>query len=99
MSEPVTSVKTFVGVFVALLILTGVTVAVSYLNLGPFSPIVALTIATIKALLVVLFFMEVRYVPKMTLVAIISGFFFLGILLALSMTDYISRAWSSYPAQ
>jgi cytochrome c oxidase subunit IV len=99
MSEPVSTVKTFIGVFVALLILTGVTVAVSYANLGAFSPIVALTIATIKALLVVLFFMEVRYVPKMTMVVIISGVFFLGILLALSMTDYISRAWSSYPVQ
>lgn len=97
MSEPVTSVKTFLGVFVALLILTGITVAVSYVNLGPFSPVVALSIATIKALLVVLFFMEVRYVPKMTMVIIISGVFWLGILLVLSMTDYISRAWSSYP--
>lgn len=99
MSEPVSSVKTFIGVFVALLMLTGATVAVSYANLGPFSPIMALTIATIKALLVILFFMEVRYVPKMTMVIIISGIFWLGILLALSMTDYITRAWSSYPVQ
>lgn len=99
MSEPVTSVKTFLGVFVALLVLTGITVAVSYVNLGPLSPVVALSIATVKALLVILFFMEVRYVPKMTMVVIISGVFWLGILLALAMTDYISRAWSSYPVQ
>lgn len=84
------------GVFVTLLILTGITVAVSLINLGPFSAVIALTIATIKALLVVLFFMEVRYSPKITMAVIIAGIFWLGILLALSMTDYLSRAWGTY---
>ncbi|HWR36126.1 MAG TPA: cytochrome C oxidase subunit IV family protein [Clostridia bacterium] len=96
MSEPVATVKTFMGVFVTLLILTGITVAVSLINLGPFSAVIALTIATIKALLVVLFFMEVRYSPKITMAVIIAGIFWLGILLALSMTDYLSRAWGTY---
>ena len=94
MSEPLSSAKTFVAIWVALLILTATTVGVSYINLGSFSAVVALVIATIKALLVVLFFMEVRYSPKMTKMVVVAGVLWLMILLLLSMTDYASRAWS-----
>ena len=94
MSEEVTGAKTFLAIWIALLIFTGITVGVSFINLGVFSAVVALVIATIKAFLVVLFFMEVRFSSKMTKVVVISGLFWLGILLLLSMTDYASRAWS-----
>jgi cytochrome c oxidase subunit IV len=97
MSEHVSSVKPFIYVFLALVALTILTVAVSLVNLGPFSAVVALVIATIKALLVALFFMELRYSSKMTIAVTIGGLFFLGLLLFLTMTDYISRAWSTYP--
>jgi cytochrome c oxidase subunit 4 len=94
MSEPITSVKTFTSVWIALLILTGVTVAVAFLNLGSFSVVVALVIATIKSLLVALFFMEVRYSPAITRIVIVAGLLWLSIMLLLSLTDFASRAWS-----
>ena len=86
--------KTYIAVWITLLILTVVTAAVSKVDLGHGSAAVALIIATTKALLVVLFFMGVKYVSqKMTVVVIVSGLFWLGILLALSMTDYATRAF------
>jgi caa(3)-type oxidase, subunit IV len=94
MSEHIVSPKIYVAVFLALIFFTGLTYSIALMNLGPFNAIVAITIAMIKTMLVVLFFMHVKYSPKMTKVSIISGFFFLLILLALSMTDYISRPWA-----
>ncbi len=91
------TVRTFILIWAALLILTGTTVGVSYLELGPFNPVVALVIATCKALLVILFFMEIRYSSKITIVVVVAGFFWLGILLLLTMSDYITRVWTTYP--
>jgi cytochrome c oxidase subunit IV len=94
MSEHVASKKAYIAVWVALLCLTAVTATVSYLELGPFNVVVALIIATCKATLVALIFMGVKYISqRMTWVVIIAAFFWLFILLALSMTDYISRSW------
>jgi cytochrome c oxidase subunit IV len=94
MAGHIVSKKTYIAVWITLLILTVVTAAVSKLDLGRASAAVALIIATTKALLVVLFFMGVKYVSqKMTVVVIVSGLFWLGILLALSMTDYATRAF------
>jgi cytochrome c oxidase subunit 4 len=95
MSEPLTSVKTFVAIWITLLVLTGVTVGVAQLNLGALSVAVALIIAVIKASLVALFFMEIRYSHKMTQVVLVGGVVWLLILLLLSMTDYASRAWTA----
>jgi cytochrome c oxidase subunit 4 len=94
MSEPLTPVKTFVAIWIALLVFTGITVGVSYLNFGALSVAVALIIAVIKASLVALFFMEIRYSHKMTQIVLIGGVVWLLILLLLSMTDYASRAWT-----
>jgi len=85
------TVKTFVAVWAALLVLTAVTVFVATLDLGPFNAIVALTIATIKALLVMLFFMELRYSTALTKVAVISAVFFLFLLVGLTLSDYLTR--------
>ena len=69
-----------------------VTALVSFVDLGPFNTVVALVIATFKAVLVVLFFMHVKYAhERMTKVVIAAAFFFLLLLLALSMTDYTTR--------
>ncbi len=84
----------YVALGISLLVLTAVTVGAAFVNLGPFNPVVALLIATIKATLVVLFFMHVKGASeKMTAVVVISGFFFLAILLSLSMADYLTRTW------
>ena len=75
----IVSPKIYVAIFLALLVLTGTTVAVSYIDLGVFNPVVALAIACIKMVLVVLFFMHVKYSSKLTKLTVISGvFIFLG---------------------
>ena len=92
MSEHVMSSKFYYGIWIALLCLTVVTAAVSFVDLGPFHSIVALVIATFKALLVVLFFMHVKYTSeKLTKIVIVSAIFWLFLLLALSMADYTTR--------
>ena len=94
--EHIVSPMSYLGVFALLLVFTGITTAIAFKNLGVFNPIVALTIATIKAVAVILIFMHVKYSPKTTALTVISAAFFLGILLVLSMSDYVSRAWSSW---
>jgi cytochrome c oxidase subunit IV len=95
MSEHVMSSKFYYTIWIALLGLTVITAAVAFLDLGPFNVIVALVIATIKALLVVLFFMHVKYASeKLTKIVIVSAIFWLFLLLALSMADYATRLWS-----
>jgi cytochrome c oxidase subunit 4 len=95
MSQHVASAKFYIGIWVGLMCLTALTAGVSYLELHAFNIILALVIATCKMLLVALFFMGVKYISqKMTIVVIVAGLFWLFILLALSMTDYISRAWA-----
>lgn len=92
MSEHILSTKLYYGIWIALMVLTVVTAAVATIDLGPFNTVVALSIATIKALLVVLFFMHVKYTSeKLTKVVIISALFWLMILLLLSLTDYTTR--------
>ena len=90
------TVKMFIGVWIALLFATGLTVFVATFNLGAFSAPIALIIATVKALLVILFFMEIKYQTKMTMTVVLSGIFFLGLLLCLTMSDYISRVWNTH---
>jgi cytochrome c oxidase subunit IV len=90
------TVKTFISVWAALLVLTALTVFASTLELGPFNAIVALTIATVKALLVLLFFMELRYSTALTKVAMIAAVFFLMLLCGLTLSDYLTRGWISY---
>jgi len=91
----VTNVKTYVGIFIALLALTGLTTGVAFIDLGAeLNTIVALTIAVAKALLVILFFMHVKYSTNLTKLVIIAGFFFLAILVAMTLADELTRGWS-----
>ena len=84
----------YTAIGIGLLVLTAITVFASFVNLGPFNPVVALLIATIKATLVVLFFMHVKGASeKLTAAVVISGFFFFFILIALSLADYLTRSW------
>jgi cytochrome c oxidase subunit 4 len=92
MSEHVLPIKLYVTIWATLLCLTVITAAVAFVDLGPFNTIVALVIASVKALLVVLFFMHVKYTSeKMTKVVVVSAIFWLLILLALSLADYTTR--------
>jgi cytochrome c oxidase subunit 4 len=80
-------------VFLALIVGTILTVVVAKFDLGPLNNIVMLTVACAKALLVVLFFMHVRWSTRLTWVIAGSGFFWLLILFVLTMSDYMSRGW------
>ena len=80
-------------VFIALIIGTGLTVAAAELDLGALNNVVMIAIAASKALLVVLFFMHVRWGTRLTWVVAGSGFFWLLILFGLTMSDYLSRGW------
>ncbi|PYX29532.1 MAG: oxidase [Acidobacteria bacterium] len=92
--EHVTSRAFSIALGIGLLVLTAITVKAAFINLGAFNPVVALLIATVKATLVVLFFMHVKGASeKLTSVVVISGFFFLAILLSLSLADYLTRSW------
>jgi cytochrome c oxidase subunit 4 len=91
MSSHVTSIKTYLAVFFALMVLTAVTVWVAEQDFGVLNDVIALAIAVGKALLVILFFMHVRSSTRMTAVTAICGFVWLAILIGLTMTDYLSR--------
>jgi cytochrome c oxidase subunit 4 len=98
MSGHVSSIKLYVGIFLTLMALTSITIAVAYINLGAMNKVVALGIASFKATLVVLYFMHVKYASRLTKLIVVSGLFFLAILLALTMSDYGSRMWVNPPA-
>jgi cytochrome c oxidase subunit 4 len=89
--------RTYYGIFAALMVLTAVTVAVAFVNLGSFNFPVAIGIAITKALLVILFFMHAKYSSQLTKLFVGTAFFFLFIMLSLSLTDYLSRGMRTYP--
>ena len=81
----------YAAIITTLLVLTLITVYAAFVDLGRYNIVVALLIATIKATLVVLFFMHAKYVPKRTKLVIISGIFWLALLLFMTLSDYFSR--------
>ena len=101
MSEHIVSVKIYVAIFLTLIVMTGVTAGVAFIDLSRnigghvvnFNPVVALAIAIFKAT----FFMHVKYSSRLTKVVVGVGLFFLLILLSLTMTDYLSRALLTSP--
>ena len=86
----------YFGIFGALMILTALTVGVAYVNLGQLNIVVALAVAIIKASLVVMFFMHLKYESHLTKVVLGAGVFWLVILLGIIM-DYVSRSWMYVP--
>ena len=99
MSEHVVPVKTYALIFASLLILTGVTTGVAYIDLGPFNTVVALAIAVCKMLLVILLFMHVKYMPGLTKIVVVAGFFWLAILITFTLSDELSRRWTPFSSQ
>ena len=92
MSEHIISAKTYIGIWLALMCLTVLTASVAFVDLGPLNTVVALVIATTKALLVVLVFMHVKYTSeKLTRMVIAASLFWLLLLLLLSLADYLTR--------
>ncbi len=83
--------STYFAVYIALVFLTVLTTTVAFFDLGLANPIVALSIAVLKATLVVLFFMHLKYGTRLTWVVAGAGVFWLGILLLLILSDYATR--------
>jgi cytochrome c oxidase subunit IV len=94
MTHHAESIKIYILVWAALIALTFTTVLVSEIELGEWNVVVAITIAVIKALLVVLFFMHVKDSSQLTKLFVVAGFFWMMILFALTFGDYLSRSWS-----
>ena len=92
-TEHILPKRTYYTVFAILIACTYLTWQVAYFDLGPLNAVVALGIAALKAVLVVLFFMHVRYGTRLTWAVIVAGVFWLTILLAVTMSDYLTRGW------
>jgi cytochrome c oxidase subunit 4 len=97
--QHIDSATTYILVFVALICLTVATTAVAFVDLGPFSVVVALVIACCKMLLVALFFMHVRHSTKLTRLVLVGGLLWLAILLLLTLGDVMSRGWLGVPGR
>jgi cytochrome c oxidase subunit IV len=94
MSEHIVPPRVYLVIFLALLVGTGLTVFAAFHDFpGPLNAVVALTIAVIKAGLVVLFFMHVRYSSRLIWLVIGSALFWLAIMFALTISDYWTRTW------
>jgi cytochrome c oxidase subunit 4 len=93
MSAHVVPLKTYYAIFGALLCGTALTVWVSYLDLGPMNTVVAISIAVVKALLVALYFMHLKYSSRLTWVFAVAGFVWLVLLIGLTLADFESRGW------
>jgi len=89
----VPSLKLYFTVFAILMVGTAVTVLVAFYDLGPLNNVMMLTIACVKAMFVVLYFMHVRWSSRLTWVVVASGFLWLLIMFTFTMTDYLSRGW------
>ncbi len=77
----------------ALLILLAITIAAAYVNLGPLNTPVAMLISVVKGALIILFFMHLRYSKPVMWIFAGAGFFWLGIMFTLALSDYLSRGW------
>jgi len=97
MSEHIVEKKIYYGVFATLVILLAATVGIAYIHLGELNIIAALTIASIKATLIILYFMHVRYSSRLLWIFVGAGFFWLGIMFALTFSDFLTRGWLQLP--
>ncbi|HEY1251164.1 MAG TPA: cytochrome C oxidase subunit IV family protein [Thermoanaerobaculia bacterium] len=93
MTEHIVSPRIYLAVFAILILMTGTTTAVSFVDLGPWNTVVALAIAVFKATLVVLFFMHIKYSRPLMRIVIFGGLFWLAILLLLTLSDFMTRGW------
>jgi cytochrome c oxidase subunit 4 len=93
----VVSKKTYLIVWATLLVLVGVTVGVAYLQLGRLNAFFAVGIASVKAVMIVLYFMHVRYSPRLVWIFAGAGALWLGIMFALSIGDYLTRGYLPSP--
>ena len=99
MTEHIVTKKQYALIFAILMVLTLATTAIGMIDLGRLNVVVALVIATIKALLVVLFFMHIYWSSKLNKLVVVSGVLWLALLLWLTLTDIFSRGWLPFPGK
>lgn len=97
MTDHIFPAKVYIGVFSSLMVLTTITVFVAYFDLGYLNTVAALSIAIFKALLVILYFMHVRYMSSLVRVFVAAGFFWFAIMLIFTFSDYLTRNWQTVP--
>ena len=98
MSGHVVPKKLYILVFTALIVLTGLTTGVAFINLGKWNTVAALVIAVCKASLVVLFFMHLRWSSNLLRIVVASSLLWLAILVGLTISDVFTRDWTPVPS-
>jgi cytochrome c oxidase subunit IV len=94
MSEHIVQPRIYIVIFLALMLGTGLTLVAAFYDFpGPLNAVVALTIAVIKATLVVLYFMHVRYSGRLIWLVILAALLWLAIMFAITFSDYWTRGW------
>jgi cytochrome c oxidase subunit IV len=96
MTEHIVAPRVYYVIFLILAVCTYLTWQVAVFDLGPLNTIVALAIAVLKTTLVVLFFMHLRYSTRLTWAVVLGSIFWFAILIALTMSDYLTRPWLVY---
>jgi cytochrome c oxidase subunit IV len=99
MTQHVMPVRTNIAIFVALLVLLIATVGAAYLPLGVMHVPVAMTIAVAKAALIMLFFMHLLHSHKLMMIISVASFFWLAIMVALTLNDYLTRGTLHIPGK
>jgi cytochrome c oxidase subunit IV len=94
--DHIVSPRIYILVGATLLVFTGITVLASFFDMGPWNPIVALFIACVKATIVVLFFMHVKYSSRLTKLTVFGGLFTFLVLIGMTLADYFTRAWGRW---
>ena len=92
----IVSPTVYLMIFGVLMVGTLATVGAAMINLGPLNPVIALGIAVTKAVFVVLFFMHVKYSSRLVKLTVAAGFFTFAVLVIMSLSDYMSRAWGEW---
>ncbi len=98
-TQHVAPVRLYVVVFLALLVLTFLTVGVTYVDMGEYNLFVALGIAIFKASLVILYFMHARWSPRLVQIVMLTSLLFIGILASFSFADYLTRGLLGVPGR
>ena len=99
MSEHIVTRKTYVVIWALLMLFTALTFGLSYLDLGPWSAVIAVVIAATKATIIALFFMHIKYADRLTKVVALAALFWLGIMFVLTGSDFFTRYMLTYPNQ
>jgi len=96
MSAHILPKRLYYTIFAILMFCTYLTVQIAFFDLGPLNAIAAIGIACVKATIVILFFMHVKYSTRLTWAVVLGSIFWFGILIALTMSDYLTRVWRTF---